>query len=247
MDQMSKYIILRSLFLLVDMPIQSTLTQGLSCRAASECPRFSCTFSLPRTFSPNPNHKPNPSSNTNHNTNPNPKPTDPTLLTVGLQVPEHQSKYNSIQELILCEHYTSMQQSTVRDCDKHDGGDVQVPPEVWTLTIASPLSHWRDTPSGSRSRCTNSTRKSNPNRAEGEMSDGGSVQGKLSVSPASDVIWSLRIWQPRTPTPNLYHCPLNFSDPTSYQTRSVSSLSARWTAVTTGGSSIFCGVRLESC
>jgi len=47
-----------------------------------------------------------------------------------VQVQEHQSKYNSIQELILCEHYASMERSTGRDCDKHDGGDVQVPPEV---------------------------------------------------------------------------------------------------------------------
>jgi len=31
-----------------------------------------------------------------------------------VQVQEHQRKYNSIQELILCEHYTSMEQSTGR-------------------------------------------------------------------------------------------------------------------------------------
>jgi len=37
-----------------------------------------------------------------------------------------------------------MEQSTGRDCDKQDGGDVQVPPEVWTLPIASPPSHWRE-------------------------------------------------------------------------------------------------------
>jgi len=63
-----------------------------------------------------------------------------------MQVEEHQSKYNSVKELILREHYTSMEQPTGRDSENHDGGDVQVLSEVWTLPIALPP--LCDTPSG---------------------------------------------------------------------------------------------------
>jgi len=54
----------------------------------------------------------------------------PILVRITHTIQEHQSKYNSFQELILCEHYTSMVQPTGRDSEKHDGGDVQVSPEV---------------------------------------------------------------------------------------------------------------------